>query len=76
MDLRLPEAGAILSAMEPEPARNTRSAWRRAEEYGFDMSLVEENLRLTPAQRLRAHSSALALADRLREAKRTQDARS
>ena len=34
-------------------------AWRAACEYGFDMSLVEEMLRLTPEQRLEWHQQAL-----------------
>ena len=34
-------------------------AWREACEYGFDMSLVEDNLRLTPEERLDRHQRAL-----------------
>jgi hypothetical protein len=34
-------------------------AWRAAAEYGFDMSLVEDALRLTPEQRLEQHQRAL-----------------
>ena len=34
-------------------------AWRAACEYGFDMSLVEDSLRLTPEQRLEQHQHAL-----------------
>ena len=44
------------------------SAWAAAEAYGFDMSLVESNLRKTPAERIRAHGRALATALALREA--------
>lgn len=44
------------------------SAWQVAEEYGFDMSLVEDNLRLTPWERIHRHSRALAMALTLREA--------
>lgn len=36
-------------------------AWRAACESGLDMSLVEENLRLTPWERLLANDRALAL---------------
>lgn len=43
------------------------SAWREAESYGCDMSLIEANLRKTPAERIRAHSRALATAFALRE---------
>ena len=34
-------------------------AWRAACEYGFDMSLVEDALRMTPEQRLEDHQHAL-----------------
>jgi len=34
-------------------------AWRAAVAYGFDMSLVEDALRLTPEQRLDQHQRAL-----------------
>lgn len=36
-------------------------AWRAAMEYGFDMSLIEDALRLTPEQRLEQHQRALDL---------------
>jgi len=36
-------------------------AWRAAMEAGVDMSLIEENLRRTPWERLLANESALAL---------------
>jgi len=35
------------------------SAWDSAADYGFDMSLIEENLRKTPAERIAAHQMAL-----------------
>ena len=50
------------------------SAWQAAEAYGFDMSLIEANLRRTPAERIRAHGRALALAVVLREAMRRRRA--
>jgi hypothetical protein len=34
-------------------------AWRAAAEYGFDMSLVEDALRLTPEERLDEHQQKL-----------------
>ena len=43
-------------------------AWTAAEEYGFDMSLVEENLRLTPAERIRFQWQLLELDESLRKA--------
>jgi hypothetical protein len=36
-------------------------AWRAAVDYGFDMSLVEETLGMTPEQRLDQHQRALDL---------------
>jgi hypothetical protein len=43
-------------------------AWRAAVEYGFDMSLVEEALRLTPEQRLEQHQYALDMVLDVKEA--------
>jgi hypothetical protein len=43
-------------------------AWRAAAEYGFDMSLVEDALRLTPEQRLDQHQRALDMILELKEA--------
>jgi hypothetical protein len=51
-----------------QPMTLQPSAWQVAEEYGFDMSLVEDNLRLTPWERIRRHSRALAMALTLRQA--------
>ncbi|HEY2953066.1 MAG TPA: hypothetical protein VGK40_10810 [Verrucomicrobiae bacterium] len=35
--------------------------WRKACEYGFDMSLVEDALTMTPEERLKTHQRALDL---------------
>ncbi|HZV36926.1 MAG TPA: hypothetical protein VFB72_20285 [Verrucomicrobiae bacterium] len=43
-------------------------AWRAAMEYGFDMSLVEDALQLTPEQRLEQHQRALDLILAVKEA--------
>jgi hypothetical protein len=43
-------------------------AWRAAAEYGFDMSLVEDALRMTPEQRLEQHQRALDLVLEVKEA--------
>jgi len=51
------------------------SAWEAAEAYGLDMSLVECNLRRTPAERIHAHSRALAFEEVLRKAVRESHAR-
>jgi hypothetical protein len=44
------------------------AAWRAAVEYGFDMSLVEDALRLTPEQRLEQHQRALDMVLEVKEA--------
>lgn len=43
-------------------------AWRAAAEYGFDMSLIEDALRLTPELRLEQHQRALDLILEIKEA--------
>jgi len=43
-------------------------AWRAAAEYGFDMSLVEDALRLTPEERLEQHQRALDLVLEVKDA--------
>jgi hypothetical protein len=43
----------------------------RAERYGIDLSLLRERLRWTTTERLERHEAALALAEALRQAKRT-----
>ena len=48
--------------------------WEAAEQEGFDMSLVEENLRLSVWERIRMHNRALATAVLLREAMENQNA--
>jgi hypothetical protein len=61
------------SQAEPaEPKEAVASAWKAAEAYGFDMSLIEANLRRTPAERLRAHTRALVLARSLRTQMKTR----
>jgi hypothetical protein len=52
---------------ETEPQDTGQSAWKAAEAYGFDMSLIEANLRRTPAERIRLHARALELALALRQ---------
>jgi len=43
------------------------SAWREAETYGVDMSLLESNLKKSPLERIRTHNRALATALALRQ---------
>jgi hypothetical protein len=42
-------------------------AWRAAMEYGFDMSLIEESLKLTPEQRLAEHQQVIDFLIELQE---------
>ncbi len=42
------------------------TACQRAEAYGIDLSLLEENLRLTPAERLQRNDQALIFIESLR----------
>ena len=44
-------------------------AWRAASASGIDMSLIEENLRRSPWERLLANDSALALVRAIQNAK-------
>ena len=39
-----------MDAFENEKGKEKRSAWRDAEAYGIDMSLLEINLRKTPEE--------------------------
>jgi hypothetical protein len=41
------------------PPAGAGPAWRAAMEFGFDMSLVEDTLRLSPEQRLDEHQQLL-----------------
>jgi len=52
----------------PGVSSGARTAWAAAVAYGCDMSLLESNLRRTPAERLKVHARALAAALALREA--------
>ncbi len=45
------------------------TATERARAYGIDLSLLDENLRLTPAERLRQNDAALELITALRGAR-------
>ena len=53
---------------EQQQPRQPRSAWEEAEAEGMDMSLVEDNLRKSPLERIREHDRALRLAFKLRKA--------
>jgi hypothetical protein len=66
----MPDVGDV----EPERKDVGSSAWAAAEAYGFDMSLIEANLRRTPAERIRMHARTLALALALRQQMKTRRA--
>lgn len=51
------------------------SAWDEAAAEGIDMSLIEDNLRKTPLQRIQAHDRALRLALKLRKAMQSRNER-
>ena len=71
-----PWCGKIRVMRKNGKAQPVQSAWKVAEAYGCDMSLIESNLRKTPQERIRAHSRALATATTLRAAMEKRHARS
>jgi hypothetical protein len=63
----------LSETLPPELARFWRTddgltAVQRAEAYGIDLSLLDDNLRLTPAERLLQNDRILNEAESLREA--------
>ncbi len=66
---------AVVSKCSAQKPRR-RSAWRKAQEEGIDMSLLEDSLLKTPEERIRANNRALATAQALREAMEKQHGRS
>jgi hypothetical protein len=50
-------------------------AWRAAMEYGFDMSLIEESLKLTPEQRLAEHQQVINFLIELQESNQSHAAK-
>lgn len=62
-------------ALPPELAQfwrtdDGRTARERAEAFGIDLSQLEDNLRLTPGQRLAANDAALEFVRALQSGKR------
>lgn len=43
-----------------ETPTSDSDALRRARDYGIDLSLLEENLRLSPRERMRRHDEAVS----------------
>jgi len=62
--------GAALSEAITLPVKDV-AAWQEAEASGIDVSLLFESSQMTPDERIRSHSSALALAVKLRAASST-----
>ena len=56
----------------PEKAKNAIAEAARA---GFDLSLMNQNLRLSPGQRVRQHDQALALVVEFDRIRRARDAK-
>jgi len=56
--------------------KSQTDAWKAAEDYGCDMSLIEDNLRKTPQERLRFHNQALNALLAIREASEKRHGRS
>ena len=50
-------------------------AWREAMESGFDMSLIEESLKLTPEQRLAEHQQVIDFLIELQESSQSHGAK-
>src|SRR5207244_2564031 len=59
-----PKRGCAMD--EPSPAE----VLARAEEFGIDLTLLYENLKRTPTERLERHQAALAFLETMREAGR------
>jgi hypothetical protein len=57
-----------MSDSDKPPEHKPRTAWAEAEAQGMDMSLIEDNLRKSPLERIREHDRALRLALKLRKA--------
>ena len=61
-----------MKTKEEVPSPSEKSAWETAEDYGFDMSLIELNLQLTPLERCQQHDRAMNLAMEMRKAAESQ----
>lgn len=56
--------------LSPDPAAVPIDPIERAAWYGVDLTLLKENLRRTPTERLERHKHALAAAEAVRKAAR------
>ena len=59
---------------ERRPTSTDGPAWKAAERFGIDMSLLELSLQRTPLERLRVHSRALAMLSVVKEAAKQRHA--
>ena len=66
--------GPVIQQVNPSPQPGP--AWKAAEEYGVDMSLIEDSLAKTPLERIRANNAALKAILALRKAMERHHARS
>ena len=66
--------GMVNEKSADEPCREG-PVGQAARAYGIDVSLLEDNLRLTPLERIRAHARALNEALMLRDAVKEQHTR-
>ena len=68
---------ATLAQMNGEYAMppDAGPAWRAAAEYGFDMSLIEASLQLTPEQRLAEHQQVIDFLVELQESRQAHAAK-
>ncbi len=61
-----------MSAMRKQKNRTTGALGQKdgiqaAIDYGIDVSMLEENIKLSPAERIRRHQIALNTAEKLRK---------
>ncbi len=56
--------------LSPDPATAPTDPIERAVWYGVDLTLLKENLRRTPTERLERHEHALVAAEAIRKAAR------
>jgi hypothetical protein len=68
----------ILGNMVVKPSKNKRSRGKSRQtdpiqaaiDYGIDISMLIDNLKRTPTERIRRHQAALETIEKLRKAKR------
>jgi len=53
---------------QPSLGKKEKNAWQAAIDYGIDVSQIDDQLALTPAERIKRHSQVLVLVRALRQA--------